>query len=137
MKLITFCVGLISVAQAAAAASTYSIIFTAAIATSFINIVNANISVGFCTGGKVSCYDVGRCNWSHYHNDDYDVPCTTLTEDECYETKECMYINQGKTNLALIACTTITTILLLVMMCVVCQRLPEKESDTEPIVRLW
>eukprot|EP00984_Skeletonema_dohrnii_P025971 scaffold15216_cov101-Skeletonema_dohrnii-CCMP3373.AAC.2 len=61
------------------------------------------------------------------------VPCSVLTEVECnfsnaaktpYVSDYCNYVNQGTTDSVLIAFTTISVFLLLVITIVVCRRLP-------------
>ncbi len=153
MQLITFCIGFIFAAQAQAAASTHSSIFTAAVASSFMTIANANwqyhdINTGFCTGGTAYCgiFSANNCPWPYCSTNfedetcvsatNYDgyIPCSVLTEDQCNTAHtdygaECKYLNQGKTNSVLIALTSISVIMLLAIMFVVCRRLPAPKKD--------
>lgn len=161
MQLITFCIGLILAAQAqAAASSSYSSIFTAAVASSSMTIANAvsnwqyhDINTGFCTGGTASCgiFSTNNCPWpyctlgsTYYSEDetcvpatnaDRSIPCSVLTEDQCNAAHtdygaDCKYLNQGKTNSVLIALTSISLIMLLAIMIVVWRRLPVPKKDT-------
>eukprot|EP00984_Skeletonema_dohrnii_P016779 scaffold7512_cov98-Skeletonema_dohrnii-CCMP3373.AAC.5 len=165
MQLITLSFLLIAVAQAAAASTYSASIFSAAVATSSISVVNAkyydyrNVEPGFCTGGTTSCYEFSSdncpypyCNMGHTYYDDntdtcqagYDnksgeIPCAILPEWQCKETAACKFVpisnNQKAINAVLVAFATISLVVLLVILNVVCRRLPKKEAAlTQPLL---
>lgn len=130
----------------------------AAFATSSITRVNANwqykdIKTGFCTGSTTFCgiFSTSNCPYpyctsgtTYYSEDeacvpasnhDNSIPCSALEEYQCNAAHneygaDCKYLNQGKTNSVLIALTSISVILLLAIMIVVCRRLPLPQKDT-------
>eukprot|EP00984_Skeletonema_dohrnii_P025145 scaffold14259_cov134-Skeletonema_dohrnii-CCMP3373.AAC.3 len=163
MQLITLSFLLIAVAVAqAAAASTYSAtanIFSAAVAASSVALVNAkNVDNGICTGGTTYCgwfsssdcpypycdtnpypYDNPDTCQGSYDNKSGNVACADLAEYQCKKTSGCKFVpissNQKKINAVLVAFTTISVFILLVILNVVCRRLPKKETAlTQPLL---
>ncbi|KAK1741356.1 hypothetical protein QTG54_007834 [Skeletonema marinoi] len=166
MQLITLSFLLIAVAQAqasAASTSTYSAsIFSAAVATSSVALVNAkNVDNGICTGGTTYCSaftsnhcPLTYCNTNPYpYDNDSDtcqaaygqtgeIPCAMLPEWQCKETSgfsACKFVpinsNQKAINAVLVAFVTISLVVLLVILIVVCRLLPKKETAlTQPLL---
>eukprot|EP00984_Skeletonema_dohrnii_P033094 scaffold28586_cov107-Skeletonema_dohrnii-CCMP3373.AAC.2 len=162
MQLITLSFLLIAVAQASAA-STYSAttarIFSAAVAASSVALVNANyrkVEPGFCIGGTTYCgsfsgndcpypyckthydNDSDKCQESYY-NESGEFPCAMLPEYQCKETPFCKFVpissNQKAINAVLVAFVTISLVVLLVILNLVCRLLPKKETTlTQPLL---
>ncbi len=141
MKHITFCVGLISIARAAA--SSYMSFFST--------------DTGYCSGGIVSCnsfyisdcpeYCYGyvatseRCASFSY---DPNMSCSALTASQCMAAIGCTYVTQETANWVLIlSAFAIVLCIMMIVACEVSERLPDKgkectESDTltQPILVL-
>eukprot|EP00985_Skeletonema_marinoi_P011692 scaffold5559_cov193-Skeletonema_marinoi.AAC.20 len=133
MQLITLSFLLIAVAQAAAASTYSASIFSAAVATSSVALVSAkNYNEADTDTETETCL-------GSYDNDSGRVACADLAEYECKETSACKFVpissNQKAINAVLVAFATISLVVLLVILIVVCRRLPKKETAlTQPLL---
>lgn len=129
MKLITFCVGLVSVSRAAA--SSYSSIFTA--------------NTGYCTGGIISCnsFYINDCPEYCYgyvatsercasFSNDPNMSCSVLTASQCMAAAGCTYVNQETANWVIIlSAFTIVLCIIMILVCELCERLPDKDKEID------
>jgi len=155
MKLSTLCFFLATVAQSAVTSTYSSSVFMAAVSTSSVALVNAksfdNPDTGFCTGGNTYCeaFENG-CPYPYCQIGDttdecvggYDNPwgyfaCSVLSEYECkHSSRTCNFVtvstNQKAINAVLVAFTTTSLVVLMLIAVLLCRRLPvPKKEESE------